>query len=620
MLIDRLAASLAAAKPYATITALLGEGSDATLAAPGLIRPAIVAALHSQEPRPTLVIVSGEENAERFWRQTAAFLGQRRVLHYPERSDYPWSGTAPDLEQIGARARALHSLEKNRPVIVVASARALLRTVPPHGSHVFDPLDARGRALHRPRGARRPALAHGLRARRGRREPRPVRGARRHARRLPGRQPLAGARRAVRRRDRDAQALRALDRPDDRRLGAGRGLPLPRAQHRLARRRDTRRRPCATRRSRIRSSRTSSNCSSRASSSTASRRSFPLLYKRPGMPTEYLGPDVLTVVAEPRSLFDDAVRRREELTVLAEAARVPLDGLYLTPAELDFGARQRLTLLSIFRTGAGVDAELSARRPEVSGGEERFVGGVRSLLSTGYARRPRGTRPPCPAPHLRSARRDRRSHGGGARPRAPRPTSPSGRDYTPLAKGRRRGRRHRRARPASSSPTPRSRSSPSTTSTRAPRSAVRAARSTPRRSPSPSRPATTSCTPRTASRCSRRSCARRCSARSATTCCSSTPRATSSTCRSSRSTASPSSSARTRRRRASRVSTPPTGPSRPARRARPHARSRSTWSTSTRAAPPWTATRIARTPRGSSRWRRRSRSRRRPTSSRRSPT
>ncbi len=153
------------------------------------------------------------------------------------------------------------------------------------------------------------------------------------------------------------------------------------------------------------------------------------------MPTEYLGPDVLTVVAEPRSLFDDAVRRREELTVLAEAARVPLDGLYLTPSELDFGARQRLTLLSIFRTGAGVDAELSARRPEVSGGEERFVGGVRSLLSTGYAlalavpdRRARRT-------HLRPARRDRRAHGGGARPRSAARRSPQRPDYTPLAKG-----------------------------------------------------------------------------------------------------------------------------------------------------------------------------------------
>ena len=56
------------------------------------------------------------------------------MLHYPERSDFPWSGTAPDLEQIGARARALYSLEKNRPVIVVASARALLRMVPPQGS------------------------------------------------------------------------------------------------------------------------------------------------------------------------------------------------------------------------------------------------------------------------------------------------------------------------------------------------------------------------------------------------------------------------------------------------------------------------------------------------------
>ena len=61
-----------------------------------------------------------------------------------------------------------------------------------------------------------------------------------------------------------------------------------------------------------------------------------------------------------------------------------MEGLFLAPAQLDFGERQRVTLLSLLRAGAGVDGELSARRPEVSGGEERFVGGVRTLVSSGY--------------------------------------------------------------------------------------------------------------------------------------------------------------------------------------------------------------------------------------------
>ena len=139
MLIDRLAASLSAAAPYRTIAELLSHGEDATLATPGLIRPALTAAFHVHMARPTLVVVSGEEAAERYWRQTAAFLGRERVLRLPERSDLPWADVAPDLEEVGARARALYALDKNRRVVVVSSARALLRTVPPHGSRAFDP-------------------------------------------------------------------------------------------------------------------------------------------------------------------------------------------------------------------------------------------------------------------------------------------------------------------------------------------------------------------------------------------------------------------------------------------------------------------------------------------------
>ena len=140
MLIDRLAASLSAAKPYATIAELLARGTDATFSVPGLVRPALVAAIFAANPRPTLVVVAGEEVGERFWRQTAAFLGRERVLHLPDRSDLPWTDAAPDLEQVGARARALHALDKGRAQIVVASARALMRAVPPQGSRVFDPL------------------------------------------------------------------------------------------------------------------------------------------------------------------------------------------------------------------------------------------------------------------------------------------------------------------------------------------------------------------------------------------------------------------------------------------------------------------------------------------------
>jgi hypothetical protein len=64
MFINRLASSLSATKPFAHVTELLASGGDATLASPGLIRPALAATVYSAEPRPLLVVMAGVEAAE----------------------------------------------------------------------------------------------------------------------------------------------------------------------------------------------------------------------------------------------------------------------------------------------------------------------------------------------------------------------------------------------------------------------------------------------------------------------------------------------------------------------------------------------------------------------------
>ncbi len=391
MLIDRLAATLQHAPAFGSITDALGRGEDATLSTPGLVRPALVSALFTLEPRPMFVVVAGAEAAERFWRQSAALLGRERVLLLPDRSDLPWADGSPDHAEVGARARALYALDKNRPVVVVAAARALLRAVPPQGSRVYDPLalacggtvdleEAAARLVKM--GYRRVETADepGTFAIRGgildvysAGSQHPVRAElfgdeiETLKRYVPGTGQTIGDSepvevypcRELQLSQRGAEAAeralgeRALKDPElARELELlGQGIPF-----------------------------------------NGVERYLPLLYKREASPTEYLGSDVLVVVAEPRSLFDDTVRRREELETAAKGAgyrsaapgRAALEGLYLSPAQIDFGERQRLTLLSLLRAGTGVDAELVARRPEVSGGEEKFVGGVRSLLSAGY--------------------------------------------------------------------------------------------------------------------------------------------------------------------------------------------------------------------------------------------
>ena len=66
---------------------------------------------------------------------------------------------------------------------------------------------------------------------------------------------------------------------------------------------------------------------------------MPLLYKRVASPAEYAGPDALVVVAEPRSLFDDTVRRRDELEAAAKAARFASVARETRPSKGSFSRR-----------------------------------------------------------------------------------------------------------------------------------------------------------------------------------------------------------------------------------------------------------------------------------------
>jgi transcription-repair coupling factor (superfamily II helicase) len=390
MLIDRIAASLQGSTSFSAVTELLGAGSDATVAAPGVIRPVVVASLHSLQPRPTLVVVAGEEVAERFARQVAAFIGRDSVMHLPDRTDLPWTDDAPRADVVGARARALYALDKGRPVVVVASARALMRCVAPQGSRVYDPialavgveieLEQTAEQLsrmgyERVEAADTPgtfAIRGGVLDVFGADSQQPVRAElfgdeiETLKRFVPGTGQTIGDSDPVEIYPRRELALSKRAAEDAEAALSDRALKDPFIAHHL-------------------------ELIKQGVTFNGVERYLPLIYKKPGSVTGYLGPETLVIVAEPRSLFDEATRRFEELEGLAKSgghrSAVPgksaLHGLYFAAAEMDFGTSQRLTLLSLMRAG-GVDAEIRARRPEVSGGEEKFVGGVRSLLSQNY--------------------------------------------------------------------------------------------------------------------------------------------------------------------------------------------------------------------------------------------
>jgi len=392
MLIDRIATTLAPAPAIAETHRILADGKDATLGVPGLVRPALLAAGFARDPRPTFVIVSGEEAAERFWRQTAAYLGQERVLRYPQRTDTPWSGASPDPREIGQRARAMYAMERGDDVVVVASARALLRVIPPQGSRVFSPVRIEAGAELVLDDAIAELVAMGYE--------------RLDAVEGPGTFAVRGGTLDVFGAD-EVQPVRAElfgDEVDSlRRFVPGTGQTIGDVETYEAYPCREMRPSVATAKNveRVLHAKLATDADLRADVEriregvffTGIERYLPLSAKRAGGFTEYLGPRTLVVIAEPRSLFDDAARAYDELESAAKAASfrsvlpsgTALEGLYFPPAKLDFGDRQRLTMLSLTRAGGVVDAELVARRPEVTGGEERFVGGIRSLMTSGNA-------------------------------------------------------------------------------------------------------------------------------------------------------------------------------------------------------------------------------------------
>jgi transcription-repair coupling factor (superfamily II helicase) len=382
-LLDAVTAALNTAGPYLATREALAAGADFTLAAPGLVRPMLTAALFAERPRPTLVVVAGEAAAERYVRQAAAYLPPGAVLHFPERTDAPWSAESPDLEAVGARARALQSLSSGRSAVVVSSTRALLRALPPQGSHVFEPLMlAPGGIVDLEEAAARLARMGYERVETAReRGSFAVRGGvldvfpsdSMH----PVRAELFGD---------EIETLRRYVPSTGQSIGDAGPTEVFGCREVVLSSRSVAGARTALRDRALRDPEIAHHLElmEQGIYFNGVERYLPHFYKQAGVLTDYLAADTLVVVAEPRSLFDDASRRAEELAAQAERAGVSAEGLILPPARIELGGRQRLTLLSLLRAGGVVDAEFVARSPEVAGGEERFMTGVRALLSTGY--------------------------------------------------------------------------------------------------------------------------------------------------------------------------------------------------------------------------------------------
>ena len=383
MYIDRVSRQLLTTPELEDVLRSLRADEDATLSVAQSARPLILASLWADDPRPCLLVVAGEEAADRTARALAAWLGADAVSRYPERRDWPWSDKPADDAVVGARCTAIARLAAGEPCIVVASGRSLLRRVPPAGSGYYasctfavgDEIDfedvprllvGMGYADTGEVDAAGTFRVHGDTVDVWSAQvSSPVRveffgdEVDRVRRMVPStgqtigeltEVTIAPCREIALTDETVAHAERALFRAAQESSAVAADLEL--IQQRAA--------------------------------APSLDRYLEELYGKTASPLEHISSETLVVLAEPRSLFDDCQRAMEDILAAARASRIEVDSLYTSPRTLDFGKQRRLSFSSMLRTGTSVTSELVVRQPGIAGSDSKLIGRVSQLVRDNY--------------------------------------------------------------------------------------------------------------------------------------------------------------------------------------------------------------------------------------------
>ena len=392
MLINMLSASLAKSGALEDAWAKLDSGQDATVGVASSARPFLVAARFVADPRATLVVTAGEEAADTFARTVGAFIGEDRVLRFPDYEGNPFSVDAPLQPRLhGRRLEALWSLQQGKPAVVVASARALLRRIAPAKEEVARPLalvagsdlsedPQRGIACFEDLEHCLVAMGYENSGKLDGPGTFCVQGGAIDV--FPGNlaypvrldffgDELDEIRRFL---PSTGQTISSLEQVD---IFPVREFTQTDAALRRAKR----------------------AISKSAETNAAQRdllerfeddsRDLPdlmaaYLLEKTAAVGDYLSADALTVLIEPRSLVDDAMHAYDELSKRCVGTSIPVSDLYMDPNELDFGANPRATYVSIMRVGVQLDSELVVKRVDVAGDPEKLFGRLRSLAEMGF--------------------------------------------------------------------------------------------------------------------------------------------------------------------------------------------------------------------------------------------
>ncbi|MGI6217304.1 MAG: transcription-repair coupling factor [Coriobacteriales bacterium] len=364
----------------------LDAGENPTLATPPMARVCIVASVFSRNPRPMLVVISGEEAARKFAMGLALYIGRENVLTFPMEDQLPWSDKDPSVDIVGKRLRALAALHSGENKVVVSSTRSLMRCYPPEDRMVFGPIDFR--AGEQPSGLEYEQLPSELERLGYHRED----------------QATEKGTFSIRGDSMDIFSSDAIcpvrieffgDEVDRiRKIVPSTGqtvcdldeVSIYPSRDAIVSERDVFRAKNKLKSAGVLTYDIEAELESISTLGIhgSQSRYVPFLFESTSTPIEFLNDETLTVMIEPRSLFDDSMRYYDELKAASKSARVPLDGLFCSPADLKFDKVQMFSILSLVRSGTTVDGELKVSRAESALIGDKFIGQLRSLLVNKY--------------------------------------------------------------------------------------------------------------------------------------------------------------------------------------------------------------------------------------------
>ena len=380
----------------------LDAGQDAVLGVASSARPFMVAARFAYRPQPTLVVVAGEDAALSFARNVAAYLGEDRVLRFPERTDYPFEmkqqnakKAAESAKLAARRMEAAYALHEGKDVVVVASARALLRMLPPAESDVCVPLvfQTGVEVADMPGASKRGVdsfedIGRSLEEC-GYANTGEINGPGTFAVRggvidvfpgnsvFPVRIDFFGdevdeIRRIVLSTGQTISSLDSIEVYPVREFSCS---ATSRAKAIKKLERSARTNPAH---------RDLLEQLEGGLHFEGADALLAMIHDKTVTLGDYARKGVLSCLVEPRSLVDDAMHAMDEISARAKGSNIALEGLYASPATLDFGGDVRATYLSIMRVGSALDEELPVKRVEVAGHPEKLYGRLRQLIDGNY--------------------------------------------------------------------------------------------------------------------------------------------------------------------------------------------------------------------------------------------